>query len=144
MTVMTILKTLCVYEDWIYHVVNFIQLFYLLCFCMYASFHYDFRSRVYCFVHIKMHTYVIKGFLQCLQDSYCQYDRVQSHQNQTQYVQVLTSQNLLFDYHAAGFIHCNVNNKIILLLPVKFLSWYGIVPTALIRYTFNILRTRIS
>ena len=42
------------------------------------------------------------------------------------------------------FIHCTVNNSIIIFLPVKFLSWYGIVSTVLGRSTLNILRTKVS
>ena len=33
------------------------------------------------------------------------------------------------------FIHCNINNIIILLLTVKFISWYGIFTTVLIMST---------
>ena len=42
------------------------------------------------------------------------------------------------------FIHCNVNNSIILLMPGKFLSWYGIGPFFLIRSTFTTLRKKFS
>ena len=42
------------------------------------------------------------------------------------------------------FILCTINNSILLLLSVKFLSWYGIVPTVLVRSDFNIIRTKCS
>ena len=42
------------------------------------------------------------------------------------------------------FIHCTVNNSIILFLYVKFISWFSIVPVVLSRCTFNILRTKVS
>ena len=42
------------------------------------------------------------------------------------------------------FIYCTVNNGIIILLPVQFISWYGIVPAVLSRSNFNIIRTKVS
>ena len=42
------------------------------------------------------------------------------------------------------FIHYTINNIIIILLSVKFISWYGIVPAVLSRSDFNILRTKVS
>ena len=42
------------------------------------------------------------------------------------------------------FINCNVNNIIILLVPVKYISVCRIVPTVLSRPTFRILRTKVS
>ena len=42
------------------------------------------------------------------------------------------------------FIHCTINNIIILLMTVKFLSWCHIVPTFLIRYFPSIIRTKFS
>ena len=41
-------------------------------------------------------------------------------------------------------IHCMVNNRIFILLYVKFISVCGIVPTVLSRPTFSILRNKIS
>ena len=42
------------------------------------------------------------------------------------------------------FIHCTTNNSIIILLPVKFISCYGIAPVALSRSYFDILRSKVS
>ena len=42
------------------------------------------------------------------------------------------------------FIHYTINNIIIILLPVKFISWYWIMPAVIIRYAVNILRTQVS
>ena len=41
-------------------------------------------------------------------------------------------------------IHCNVNDRIILFLPVKSISWYGIVPVVLGKSNINIIRTKVS
>ena len=41
------------------------------------------------------------------------------------------------------FINCIVNNNIILFLPVKFISVYGIVPTVLGRPTLAYLKPRL-
>ena len=40
------------------------------------------------------------------------------------------------------FIHFSVNNRIILFPSVKFISWCGIIPAVLSRYTFNVLRNQ--
>ena len=42
------------------------------------------------------------------------------------------------------FIHCNINNIIILFLPVKFISCYGILPAVLSRSRLVILRIKLS
>ena len=42
------------------------------------------------------------------------------------------------------FIHRTIKDNIILLLPVKFIYWYGIVTAFLSRYYFNILITKVS
>ena len=42
------------------------------------------------------------------------------------------------------FINCTVNNIIILLLPVKFISVCRIMPAVLSMTTFNTLRTKVS
>ena len=42
------------------------------------------------------------------------------------------------------FIHWTANNIIILLIPVKFISWYRIFPVVLSMYDFNIIRTKVS
>ena len=41
-------------------------------------------------------------------------------------------------------INCNVNKRIILLMTVKFISVFGIVPAVLSRPTFSIFRTKVS
>ena len=41
------------------------------------------------------------------------------------------------------FINCNVNNSIILLLNVRFLSFYGIVTVVLIMPTFIMIITKV-
>ena len=87
---------------------------------------------------------MVKGFLLCHQDSYCRSSIVLSHQNQTQNLHVPPSQHLLFILLKDDFIPYIADNSIILFLPVKFLYWYGIVPTVLSRYTFNILKTKFS
>ena len=42
------------------------------------------------------------------------------------------------------FINYTVNNSIILLIPIKFISWCGIVTAVLSRPTFIILGTNFS
>ena len=42
------------------------------------------------------------------------------------------------------FINCTINDRIIILLPGKYISFCSIVPTFLSRNTFKILRTKVS
>ena len=52
--------------------------------------------------------------------------------------------NYFFIFLQENFIHCTVNNRIFLLMPVKFISWHGIIPAVLSGTCFNILRTKFS
>ena len=53
------LKQLCDLKYLVYHVVNFNQLFYLLCFHVYKSYHSIFLYHIYILVRFQMHVYVI-------------------------------------------------------------------------------------
>ena len=55
------------------------------------------------FVLVKKHGYVIQVFPLCLPDSCCQSDKDRYHQNVIQFVQVIPSQQLPFDFNARGF-----------------------------------------
>ena len=49
-----------------------------------------------------------------------------------------------FIFMKQDFIHFTIKNIIIILLPVKFISWYRIMPVSLSRYDFNVIRTKFS
>ena len=95
-------------------------------------------------VFIQMRAYVIQVFLLCHQDSYYWSGRLFSHQNQTQYFHLIPSQHLILIFMQEYLIHCAVNNIIIFLLLVRIIFCYGILPPVIMRYNFNVLRTKVS
>ena len=82
--------------------------------------------------------------LLCHQDSYYWSDRILSHQNHIQYFHVIPSKNLCFGFMQENLTNWNINNIIIILLSVKFIYWYVIVPVVLSRPNFSILRIKVS
>ena len=92
---------------------------------------------------IQTHAYVIQVFLLCLQDLYFKSDTDRCHQNQTEHFQYLILLIYSFIFMQQDFIQCTINSRIIIFLPVKFISWCNIVTTVLSRYRINILRTKV-
>ena len=79
-----------------YHVVNLIQIIYLLCLRVYKSYHSGFQSHIYFLVCFKIYAYVILSLIFCRQDSYCSFYIDHYHQAQLQFFCVLHIQHLIY------------------------------------------------
>ena len=94
--------------------------------------------------HIQMNAYVVQVFFCVIKTNIVniiKFDLIKIRLNNFRCF-LLSTHFLIFMQQ--DFIHRTVKNTIIILLPAKIISWCGIGTVVLSRYTYNIIKTKVS
>ena len=124
--------------------VNCINIFYLLFVHVYKSYQSGFQSHMYFWVILQTHAYVITYFLSFHQNSCYQSHIDCSHRFQNQFSMWFSFSTYFLILMQYNFIHCMINNNIVLFLSVNILFSCRLMTTILIRPDFIKPRTEVS